>query len=129
MTVYVDDYRTPRRVGRVCGVWSHLFAIPEDSAELHAIARRIGLWRKWCQRDGRPGCHYDVVDSRRRAAIAAGAESITAREGGHLRINWRRYGVESRATLTADQLQAALADQVGGVLDADALRAMHDGKG
>lgn len=86
MTVYVDDYRVQARVGRLTARWSHLMVEPGgDLDELHAFAARIGLQRRWFQgppRHRHP--HYDVTDSRRTAAIAAGAVPITWREAGEM---------------------------------------------
>ena len=86
MTIYVDDYRVPARVGRLNARWSHLSVGPDDDiAELHAFAARIGLRRSWFQAKGWPRDHYDVTDSKRQEAIAAGAVAITWREGGRMR--------------------------------------------
>jgi hypothetical protein len=83
MTVYVDDWRQPARVGRVNGTWSHLTVGPcDDLDELHAFAGRIGLRREWFQDEPWPLAHYDVTESKRRQAIAAGAVPVTWREAG-----------------------------------------------
>jgi hypothetical protein len=84
MTVYVDNARIPARVGRITGRWSHLTA--DTREELHAFAQCLGLRRAWfqtCKRSAacRPAerCvhwHYDVTDSKRQAAVAAGAQPI-----------------------------------------------------
>lgn len=77
MTVYVDDLHQVARVGRRTARWSHLFA--DDLSELHRFAAKIGLRRAWFQ--DRPGFpHYDVTDSKRSEAIAAGAEPIPRSE-------------------------------------------------
>lgn len=70
MTVYVDDmYRHPTgRYGRM--KMSHMIA--DTQAELHAMAARIGVARRWYQGD-----HYDIALSRRRLAVAAGAVEVT----------------------------------------------------
>ena len=86
MTVYVDDFRTPARVGRLSARWSHLTVGPDDDiAELHAFAARIGLQERWFQAKGWPRDHYDVTESKRQEAIKAGAVAITWREGGRMR--------------------------------------------
>lgn len=74
MTVYVDDMRMKARVGRIEARWSHLMADNDD--ELHAFAARIGLRRSWAQYPGTWKSHYDVTDSKRTQAIAAGAIEI-----------------------------------------------------
>jgi hypothetical protein len=100
MTVYVDDWRQPARVGQITARWSHLTVGPDDDlAELHAFATRIGLRRAWFQDKPWPRAHYDVTDSKRREAIAAGAVSITSREAGQQRtraIDARRQADRDR---------------------------------
>jgi hypothetical protein len=73
MTVYVDDmYRFPLgRFGRM--KMSHMIA--DTESELHAMADKIGLARKWYQGD-----HYDISISLRTRAIQNGAQEITMRE-------------------------------------------------
>lgn len=101
MTVYVDDWRQQARVGRLSARWSHLFAGPDDDiAELHDLAAKIGLRRPWFQAKGWPRDHYDVTESKRREAIAAGAVAVTWREGGKMRadaIDRRRAQEAGRA--------------------------------
>lgn len=98
MTVYVDDWRQRARVGHFTATWSHLSVGPDDDlAELHAFAAKIGLRRSWFQDKPWPGAHYDVTDSRRQDAIAAGAVPITWREGGLM----RRRAKEARRTRDA----------------------------
>ena len=58
MTVYVDDMRAP--FGRL--VMCHMIA--DTPAELHAMADRIGVARKWFQNKG-SGPHYDIALSKR----------------------------------------------------------------
>jgi hypothetical protein len=90
LTVYVDDIRIPARVGRITARWSHLTVGPGDEIEeLHAFAARIGLRRTWFQDKPWPGAHYDVTDSKRLQAIAAGAVPITWREAAEQRIKAR----------------------------------------
>jgi hypothetical protein len=86
MTVYVDDVRIPARVGRISARWSHLMVGPyDDIAELHAFAARIGLRRSWFQNKPWPRAHYDVTESKRQQAIAAGAVPVTWREAARQR--------------------------------------------
>lgn len=85
MTVYVDNMRMPATVGTVRGRWSHLVTDSPDIEELHVFAERIGMRREWFQEySKRPAGlyrpHYDVADSRRSAALLAGAVSISWRE-------------------------------------------------
>lgn len=73
MTVYVDDmFRYPMGEFRRMKM-SHMMADTDE--ELHAMADRIGLARRWFQGD-----HYDVSMSLRTQAIRHGAVPITLRE-------------------------------------------------
>lgn len=47
--------------------------------ELHAMADRIGIKRKWFQADGSLP-HYDICKSKRKLAVAFGAIEIGRRE-------------------------------------------------
>lgn len=75
MAVFVDDmYRYP--IGRFRRMkMSHLIA--DTEAELHAMAAKIGVARKWYQRD-----HYDICMSKRALAIGFGAVEITYMQCG-----------------------------------------------
>lgn len=86
MTVYVDDWRQRACVGRITARWSHLTVGPgDDLGELHAFADRIGLRRSWFQDKPWPRAHYDVTDSKRQQAIAAGAVPVPWREAARQR--------------------------------------------
>jgi hypothetical protein len=61
--------------------------IANDTAELHAMADRIGVARRWFQGD-----HYDIALSKRRLAVAAGATEISWREAGLMMGIVRRGG-------------------------------------
>lgn len=102
MTVYVDNAGIPATVGARSSRWSHLTA--DDREELHVFAERLGLRRTWFQTcksaicqppEDCPHWHYDVTESKRTAAIAAGAVSIDIRELGAI-ISARR--AEMRAS-------------------------------
>lgn len=71
MTVYVDSMRAP--FGRM--LMCHMIA--DTEAELHAMADRIGVARRWYQGD-----HYDIAQSKRRLAVEAGAVEITWKQCG-----------------------------------------------
>jgi len=47
--------------------------------ELHAMADKIGVARKWFQ-DHKPYQHYDICLSKKKLAIENGAIEISARE-------------------------------------------------
>jgi len=89
VTVYVDDWRQPARIGPVTASWSHLLA--DDHEELHRLADRLGLRRAWFQEHRRHRAlnHYDVTEDTRHRAIALGAVPITWREAGRMIRRWR----------------------------------------
>lgn len=76
MTVYVDDMRA--KFGRL--VMCHMIADTDE--ELHAMADRIGVARRWFQKPGTARRHYDIALSKRALAVAAGAVEITWRQAG-----------------------------------------------
>ncbi len=78
MAVYVDDMRAPFGTMIMC----HMLA--DTSAELHAMAKRIGVLRKWCQSEGTYSEHYDVSTSKRNLAVRCGAVEITWLEAGKM---------------------------------------------
>ena len=72
MVVYVDNMHS-LPMGRYRGMkMSHLIADTEE--ELHAMAKLIGLKRKWFQKN-----HYDVSLGLRKWAVAHGAIEIDIR--------------------------------------------------
>ena len=79
MSVYVDDMRA--HFGRM--IMCHMVA--DTEAELHAMADRIGVARRWHQGD-----HYDIALSKRELAVAAGAVELTRRELGRWLMEKRR---------------------------------------
>jgi hypothetical protein len=79
MTVYVDDMRA--NFGRM--IMCHMIADTEE--ELHAMADKIGVARKWYQDD-----HYDIALSKRALAVAAGAREITLRQLSFMAMRRRR---------------------------------------
>lgn len=75
MTVYVDNMRAP--FGRM--FMCHMIADTDD--ELHAMADRIGVARRWWQSPAKTsGSHYDIALSKRKLAIDHGAIEIDARQ-------------------------------------------------
>lgn len=74
MTCYVDNPRN--KYGRMR--MAHLCA--DSTAELLAMAARIGLKKQWLQNAGKWSEHFDVAQSKRRAALAAGAVPVTSKE-------------------------------------------------
>lgn len=76
MPVYVDnmkaDYRPAHRTGRKY-VMSHMIA--DTLVELHEMADKIGVARKWFQGD-----HYDICQSKRTLAVQHGATEVSTRQ-------------------------------------------------
>jgi hypothetical protein len=75
--------------------------IADTEAELHAMAARIGVARRWYQGD-----HYDIALSKRALAVAAGAREITWHQAGVMTLRRRSGGVlgtpeEAQATIDA----------------------------
>ncbi len=86
MTVYVDDMRAPYRGMVMC----HMIADTDE--ELHAMAARIGVARRWFQKPGTERRHYDICLSKRTAAVAVGAVEITWRQTGAMVAHRRAHG-------------------------------------
>lgn len=84
MTCYIDDmYKYPMgqfKRGPRTYKMSHMVA--DAPEELHAMAAKIGVERRWYQGD-----HYDVTMTKRALAVQAGVVEITLRE---LAIRTRR---------------------------------------
>jgi hypothetical protein len=86
MTVYVDDMRAP--FGRM--LMCHMLADTDE--ELHAMADRIGVARRWWQSPAKTsGSHYDIAQSKRALAVKAGAVAITLRQAAKMNA-LRRWG-------------------------------------
>lgn len=66
--VYVDDMRA--QYGRM--VMCHMLADTDE--ELHTMADRIGVARRWHQKAGTPQSHYDICMSKRALAVKFGAK-------------------------------------------------------
>ncbi|MEP3245137.1 MAG: DUF4031 domain-containing protein [Sneathiella sp.] len=89
MTVYVDDMRA--RYGRM--IMCHMSA--DSLEELHAMADKIGVDRRWFQCPPKATSpHYDISLSRKRLAIRLGAKKIRWRETplytSKLLVDWCR---------------------------------------
>lgn len=81
MTVYVDNMRA--RFGRM--IMCHMIADNED--ELHAMAQRIGVARRWYQGD-----HYDICMAKREMAVRLGAVEVTLRALAAMNLRRRVTG-------------------------------------
>lgn len=89
MTVYVDDMNALYGRMKMC----HMLADTDE--ELHAMADRIGVARKWWQDPAKmtvSGSHYDIALSKKALAIAAGAIAITWRQAGAMNTRRRVTG-------------------------------------
>ena len=69
MSVYVDSMRAPYRGMVMC----HMLA--DTASELHAMADKIGVARKWFQAHASTP-HYDICLSKRHLALAHGAIEV-----------------------------------------------------
>jgi predicted kinase len=74
MAILVDELREYPGVELPFSVWCHL-ATDGSFQELHEFASRLGLRRRWFQRD-----HYDLPAHGRAAAVALGAEEVATGE-------------------------------------------------
>ncbi|MBN9568726.1 MAG: DUF4031 domain-containing protein [Alphaproteobacteria bacterium] len=97
MTVYVDDMRA--KFGRM--IMCHMIA--DTDVELHVMAARIGVSRKWHQAPPKHDSHYDIALSKRKAALAAGAMPITWRQLGCMVLIRRRTGVLGDPATAVDE--------------------------
>jgi len=79
-----------RRVGCRNGHrWCHMFTDEADCAELHRMARKIGLRREWFQGD-----HYDLTPGRRARAVELGAVELCREDAVAV---WRRQREGARS--------------------------------
>jgi len=101
VTVYLDDWRQPARLGPVDDHWSHLIADTDE--ELHAFVARLGMRREWFQhKPGRPHhAHYDLPERARPEAVANGAVEVTWRDLGRM-LRDRRAASAVGTTVTRD---------------------------
>lgn len=76
MAVYVDDLY--KKYGRM--KMSHMIA--DSKTELLDMVDKIGIKRKWIQKEGTVLEHFDVSMAKRQLAISNGAIAITWRELG-----------------------------------------------
>lgn len=107
MTVYVDDMHRydAGRFGRMR--MSHMIA--DHDLELHAMALRIGIARRWYQGD-----HYDIAKSKRELAIENGAVPITWRQLGAMAALRRRGQPMGDPATAVARLTALLAERNAG---------------
>jgi hypothetical protein len=88
MSVYVGPSIYP--FGRM--IMCHMVA--DSLEELHAMADRIGIQRRWFQDTRHP--HYDISKGKRQLAILAGAHEIDDRQSVEIALrcqwNWPNFG-------------------------------------
>jgi hypothetical protein len=84
--VYVDDMKA--KFGRM--VMCHMLA--DSDEELHAMADRIGVSRRWHQAPPHHDSHYDIALSKRALAVQFGAVEITWRQAGAMNMRRRITG-------------------------------------
>lgn len=99
MTVYVDDMNA--KFGRM--IMCHMLADTDD--ELHAMATRLGVARKWHQAPPKHDSHYDIALSKRAIAVVAGAVEITWRQAGSMNMIRRVTGQLGDPATAAAQMQ------------------------
>lgn len=89
MTVYIDDMNAPYGRMTMC----HMVA--DSDEELHAMADKIGVARKWHQNPktmGVSNSHYDICLAKKALAIKYGAIPITFRQLGRMLNHKRSHG-------------------------------------
>lgn len=86
MAVYVDDMFAPYGRMKMC----HMLA--DSDEELHAMAAKIGVARRWHQAPPRHDSHYDIAMSKRGEAVQLGAIPITLRQAGAMNLRRRATG-------------------------------------
>ena len=74
MSVYVDDAKNDFGRMKMC----HMLA--DSNQELLFMVDKIGVARKWIQHARTPYEHFDIAQSKRALAVAAGAVEITVRD-------------------------------------------------
>lgn len=86
--VYVDDMRA--QYGRM--VMCHMVADTDE--ELHTMAAKIGVARRWHQKAGTPHSHYDICLSKRAIAVKLGAVEIDRSRLGEIIQLKREHGAK-----------------------------------
>lgn len=99
MTVYVDNFRASYGRMKMC----HMIADTDD--ELHAMADKIGVARKWHQ-NTISGSHYDIALSKRAIAVANGAVEITVRQCAAMAVHRATTGQPLPAPEKAIEIRA-----------------------
>lgn len=74
MAVYVDKPVFQYGRMKMC----HMLA--DNTSELLKMADQIGVDRRWIQKPGTPGEHFDICQAKRITALENGANEISHRE-------------------------------------------------
>jgi hypothetical protein len=74
MSVYIDNFEAPFRSMIMC----HMIA--DTHEELLSMCDRIGVKRKWIQKEGTCYEHFDICLSKKKLAIMAGAIEISSKD-------------------------------------------------
>lgn len=72
--VYIDDMEAPYKGMLMC----HMIA--DSTEELFQMVDKIGVQRKWIQKQGTYQEHFDICLSKKAKAIKHGALAISGRE-------------------------------------------------
>ncbi len=80
MTIFVDSMNA--KFGRL--IMCHMVSDGHDDSELHEMAHRIGVQRRWHQKAGTAHSHYDICLSKKELALQLGAIEISRQELGAL---------------------------------------------
>jgi hypothetical protein len=97
MVCYVDDMRAS--FGRM--VMCHMIADTDE--ELHAMADKIGVARRWHQHPPKSSSsHYDISLSMRARAVAAGAVEISWTDCSMMTVH-RRHGDPGAPLVTPEE--------------------------
>ncbi len=98
MSVYVDTARHPFRGYIMC----HMIA--DNLAELHLMADRLGMERRWFQAPPKASHpHYDIPKHKRAQALALGAQEVGQRTALHyaarLGVEWAQAQADEKRQL------------------------------
>ena len=93
MTCFVDDMAAEYRAfaGAHRMIMFHMLA--DSDEELHAMAARIGVQRKWWQSPEKTsGSHYDISKAKRKLAVDAGAVEVTIKQMAMMNLHRKITG-------------------------------------
>lgn len=107
MAVYVDDMKAGYGRMKMC----HMLA--DSDEELHDMADRIGVARKWHQCPPKASSsHYDIALSKRALAVAAGAIEITWKQAGCMSARRRATGELGKPEDAIDWFHGRVAERL-----------------